>query len=850
LSSAQELLQVARRGFQEIGYQEELLLNSYSFADFLSPSYSVREIPLAGFAQHPPSYKSSGFGVLIANGDSLRIEDFTALGAPHVFVIHPNNDEVYRWKMIAKQPEPMESINIEEFVDTIRKNGEEWGPESILRAKSRSNYNQPQQLDFFDRGLLPVLEHEVHLKLNGLFERTLLAAINAHQNLKNRELDKNEYKGLFRLVFRLVAAKLLADRQYRGEWLDRDVISALDKVNDFYFRESKPENIRLEREVQQLVWDEIRSGFHLQNLSLEALAYVYENTFVNSETRKLLGTHATPPEIAEFVVNQLPFEKISNPSERTVFEPFAGHAPFLTASLGRLRSLLPPDMSDAERHEHFVNMLYGIELDSFAREVARYSLILADYPNPDGWQIREADIFAAPPIFDQYLKKASIVLCNPPFSQFSNDERNRYANLRTANKAIEAISRVLDYPPQMLGFVLPMSFTDGKFYKTVRQKLAEAYNNISIVALPDIAFQYSEAETVVILASDQEENNARRWQRIFISKEDYPDFWHTGQPTWRDEEVITGPIEDEPQLWKHPLTKNLRAHFEDFETLKDVAEIHRGIQYNSPVVDHVSDFPKPGFTRGLQKVKDGLEPYLISGSKYLDLDPSVLNFNAHLHPWNLSKVIVNVTRISRGPWRLIAAIDDSELVCYKRFYGVWVKNNFPLELVAAVLNGPVANVLLSAPGKSRDNLMKDLYTIPLPKLTKDDADWLTQLVQEYQKKVVSGNSSNELNALVAQINVTVLSGYNLPYRLESELLDYIGHVEPPRMNLSVVEQIRLRHGLLIDKKFLEGLTKRETDELVQINRILDAAEEKYYAPIKDALATVRASFLEERYRGS
>lgn len=44
-----------------------------------------------------------------------------------------------------------------------------------------------------------------------------------------------------------------------------------------------------------------------------------------------------------------------------------------------------------------------------------------------------------------------------------------------------------------------------------------------------------------------------------------------------------------------------------------------------------------------------------------------------------------------------------------------------------------------------------------------------------------------------------------------------------------VEQIRVRHSLLVDKKFLEGLTSEEADELTQINRFLDAAEEKYYS---------------------
>ncbi len=64
-----------------------------------------------------------------------------------------------------------------------------------------------------------------------------------------------------------------------------------------------------------------------------------------------------------------------------------------------------------------------------------------------------------------------------------------------------------------------------------------------------------------------------------------------------------------------------------------------------------------------------------------------------------------------------------------------------------------------------------------------------------------------------------------------------------------VELIRARHRLLVDKKFLEGLTEIETNELTRINHLLDALEEKYYAPIKDVLATVRASFLEERSSG-
>ena len=36
-----------------------------------------------------------------------------------------------------------------------------------------------------------------------------------------------------------------------------------------------------------------------------------------------------------------------------------------------------------------------MEAEAFACEVAGYSLILADYPNPNGWQIEKADVFTS-----------------------------------------------------------------------------------------------------------------------------------------------------------------------------------------------------------------------------------------------------------------------------------------------------------------------------------------------------------------------------------------------------------------------------------------------------------------------
>src|SRR5215475_7491808 len=153
-SSTEELLAIARSGFEEIGYQEELLLPHYQFADFFTPSCPVREIQLAGFIQQPPSYRTASFGVLVASGVHERIADFMALGAPHVFVINPDAGEVDRWIFqVSKGPQRVEQISSDALLATIRAHHDEWGPESVLRAKSIGAHATPVQLDFADYGL-------------------------------------------------------------------------------------------------------------------------------------------------------------------------------------------------------------------------------------------------------------------------------------------------------------------------------------------------------------------------------------------------------------------------------------------------------------------------------------------------------------------------------------------------------------------------------------------------------------------------------------------------------------------------------------------------------------------------
>src|SRR5437773_6362069 len=186
---------------------------------------------------------------------------------------------------------------------------------------------------------------------------------------------------------------------------------------------------------------------------------------------------------------------------------------------------------------------------------------------------------------------------------------------------------------------------------------------------------------------------------------------------------------------------------------------------------------------------------------------------------------------------MVAAIDELGLICSQRFYGIWPKDDTPLELIAAVLNGPIANTLLSASTTARDNLLRELKSIPLPRLSAHDIALVRELVHTYRSLPDRSDDQIEkqyddlYDGLMVQIDTIVLSGYALPDWLEAKLMDFIGSAQRPYSSLSFVEQLRYRHGRLVNKKFREGLSSVEVQELNHIERLLDAAEASYYAPI-------------------
>jgi len=780
--STQHIFAMVEQGLTDIGYTGGLLRRDYPFAN----AEQETRIPLAAFAQEPPSYRNACFGVVIGS-QRAPLDDYWWLGAPQLLEVADNR--VRRLKVVAdRKVEFVEDISPDDILPTIRSHEHDWSPDSILRARSIAFDRSPVQLDFYDIGLLPAIDSAVRPKLDRFLRDTLWLSEKTYQEHNAASVD---YPRLFRLIFRLLAAKLLGDRDYPGRWLQSDARAVLAEVENRYFRSDSNRPYLTDFRTQQVAWDKIRSSFHLQNISLEALAYIYENTLVDREKRRVYGIHSTPPEVAEYIVQHLPFEDFS-PQDRRIFEPFAGHGAFLIAALGRLRTLLPKNMASSERHQYFVDMLTGLEIDAFALEIAQLSLMLADYPNPNGWNVVLDDAFLSPAL-DHKLSHATAVLCNPPFEDFTSEERAKYkyAHLASTSKAADTLLRVLKQSPQMLGFVLPYAFRDGQAYREARRHVVQTYGTVELVALPENTFQHSRAETVLLIASDRRESDQVHLRTGMVPKGHYQEFKREGQVLHRATSTLARDTADvDASLWAYPLDGIWDA-LTDCPKLQDVAAVHRGIEYRLPLKTHAAELfspgPREGFAKGVSHVRGQFEQLYIKQAVFLNMDPAVMRYRAYELPWSEPKVLVNAARLSEGSWVLGAVPDTEGLVASQNFHGIWPIETLSVEVLAAVLNGPVANAFMSSRRTRYHNRKQHLVDIPVPSLTLKEAAGIQAMVHTYQRCRFDWlNTLHDDRGLAAQcrdlllqIDLRVLAAYDLSQGQEQELLNYFAGARRP-----------------------------------------------------------------------
>ena len=221
------------------------------------------------------------------------------------------------------------------------------------------------------------------------------------------------------------------------------------------------------------------------------------------------------------------------------------------------------------------------------------------------------------------------------------------------------------------------------------------------------------------------------------------------------------------------------------------ADVHRGLQWREQS-SGVSDSPREDFAKGVFKPADSLRQFCLHKLVYLNTSPKAAYRLSPLErAWDQPKVLTNVARLSRGPWRMAAAADRSGLVASQGFFGIWsTTDELPLEALAAILNAPLANAFVTEHASNQHLTIDLMKQLPMP---KRPLDCVLEVVRHFRAACETADAqalkppgSNEhLNRLLTDIDAEVLRAYDRPPRLERRLLEFFrGHererrVDPP-----------------------------------------------------------------------
>jgi len=753
-----------------LGYRQDAIRRDYAYSDVSEMVGGTHRVPLVAFSQTPPSYRSAAFAVAEGsfNRASNIVESHRSLGAPLFFVV--DNDKVSTWQVYARQtPRLIERFYVAELSERFAQHREEWGPDSIYRAKSIGRVDKKYQLSFVDVGLIPAIEGEIHTRLDRMIREAV-----AHV----RKVTNNEaMRLLFRGVFRLLAAKILTDREHPRpkSWEADSVADVLSSMGDYYSLGNDtqvwPANTLA---LLEPVWATFRSGFNVANISADDLAYVYESTLVNPQARANFGTHSTPRHVADYILDRFRLWEFGAAPPK-VYEPFAGAGVFLGSALRQMRDGLPHDWTDEQRHELLVKHISGAEIDSFACEVAKLSLILADYPNANGWHIENTDLFKKG-VLATRLKGADVVLCNPPFEVFNAKEKARYPDAAAidGSKAVMTLETALRARPNMLGFVVPNTLLLDRRYRHQRRTVERLYREVELVSLPDGVFNVSQLDTALLIARDLRGTNERQIIRSSaVYDADKKTFAVDRKPSHCLEEVRTPKAAGDGRLWLPPL-QHVWTVLADLPTLETKVRGHWGLRWRggqteaSRFFDRSDDDRAAGFM-----YSSSLDQFVLGKPGYLDVRPSEI-YAGLGYDWDAPKILTNAGRLGRGYWRLAAAVDRGGRRASQQFIGFWPAADAEIDLdaIAALINGPVVNAFVAEHSFDKRFRIGSIERAPIPTSIPES---LGDLSRAYAAAAARSDSDpDKLASLLAEIDTLVLDAYELHDDLKRDLLAAIG----------------------------------------------------------------------------
>ncbi|HNQ23030.1 MAG TPA: N-6 DNA methylase [Phycisphaerae bacterium] len=881
----------------DCGYGLKLITENYTFA-------ADKTVGLAAFAHRPFDARSACIAAIDTNADGAQsaVMACREFGAPVVFACLGNRLQV--WKPGPTTAEPKEPGLLPRQIPRFFKDHRaDLAPGRIYEAKTIGRIpGSGRQLDFVDAGLLPFAEGQMGEKLTQKVAdaASLLRGVFP----ENTPLTLRQREWIVKSTFRLLAAKVLQDKEVPNFRSLR-----LSNLDDVFRRVQRHYGSQEEVEIggakRRAVLEQASKLFRnlssLRNLTTEALADVYEEALVTPRTRDLLGTHSTPSYLVDYIIWQLaPWIEKIDPGELRVLEPGCGHAPFLVGAMRLLRNF-DLGRDPRELSAFFRERLCGIEQDSFALEIARLSLTVADVPNPDGWQgLQAGDMFESTRLQDA-AKQCRLLLANPPFE---------------GGKPLRLLENTLPYlpPAAVFGVVVPATLLHARGVRhrsvvDLRRCLVERCQLAEVSLFPDGLFTFADQECAIMLgrrlARGPTPATLVRCKRV---REDQRDGFEQRYEFPSDRRIQQAMFAERSgfRLWIPELQEDVWSWLRECPRLVDIADVSQGLAYKRKRRDRYDTDGRPpnsktveprsfaGGVMGYARPRGQWMTYSQPALSCLNLAEDVIGCARLGADTGVGQVLI-VRHPPRGIWRLKPFIDEAGRPFTSNFNTVRPKalNQHPLHYIFALCSSPLANAYVYTHSLKRDIQDGDFRELPVPRADADSVRRVAQATRDYLEAaghfdgsageatlpLFSGSPKQDkvdresLHRFLMRMDAEVLRLYDLPARAERKLLDrFSGKVRPGVPGQfagyypdgftacvplyvyltdtyqrflregtgGVPAELRARYDELLDKRLQTELDPAERDELHRLEAEMDGGDYAAQPPDDSWLAAREA----------
>ncbi len=238
-----------------------------------------------------------------------------------------------------------------------------------------------------------------------------------------------------------------------------------------------------------------------------------------------------------------------------------------------------------------------------------------------------------------------------------------------------------------------------------------------------------------------------------------------------------------------PELKDIWQYCSDDLALEKLATVGRGVEYLGKTslsgnTVTISSSRLRGFSKGFVEYGRDIKITDVPSYGYMNLSKEVIRRPLCGTSKNIPQIVLNRIRVSGdNPWRLKAWIDRRGYPCSHNFLVVRPNDTSLLDFFWALLNSPLVNAFVFCHSIREDNKVETMRSIPVPLLDKTSIEKISSLIKTYfdldagETFLLQGSKSDKSRQdILRSIDAEILRLYDLPPRLERQLLDFFaGH---------------------------------------------------------------------------